>query len=111
MAVTLAAAYFERGDTGQAVRVCRKAVTKAEKLESPEARASAYWNASIMEHAQGSVRDAVPLAERALAAASPKDRTVATWRCCAPTSGIMQLRLDPPQLDEAKQNLAQAAED
>ena len=36
MAVTLAAAYFERGDTSQAVRVCRKAVTKAEKLESPE---------------------------------------------------------------------------
>ena len=66
MAVTLAAAYFERGDTGQAVRVCRKAVTKAEKLESPTARASAYWNASMMEHAQGSVRDAIPLAERAL---------------------------------------------
>ena len=69
MAVTLAAAYFERGDTSQAVRVCRKAVTKAEKLESPTARASAYWNASMMEHAQGSVRDAIPLAERALAAA------------------------------------------
>ena len=49
MAVTMAAAYFERGDTGQAVRVCRKAMTKAESLDSPVARASAYWNASVFE--------------------------------------------------------------
>ena len=67
MAVTLAAAYFERGDTGQAVRVCRKAMTKAETLDSPIARASAYWNASIFEAGRGSVRDAIPLAQRALA--------------------------------------------
>ena len=111
MAVTLAAAYFERGDTSQAVRVCRKAVTKAEKLESPEARASAYWNASIMEHAQGSVRDAVPLAERALqllrrGAGRAQPRTAADA-----ASGMMQLRLDPPQIDEAEKNLAQAAEE
>ena len=32
MAVTLAAAYNERGDSGQAVRTCRKAITKAEAL-------------------------------------------------------------------------------
>ena len=49
MAVTLAAAYFERGDTAQAVRVCRRAITKAESLESRAARASAYWNASVFE--------------------------------------------------------------
>ena len=105
MAVTLAAAYFERGDTSQAVRVCRKAVTKAEKLESPKARASAYWNASIMEHAQGSVRDAVPLAERALQllAEGQDSRNLARLRT---TLGMMQLRLDPPLVDEAEKNLA-----
>ena len=110
MAVTLAAAYFERGDTSQAVRVCRKAVTKAEKLESPKARASAYWNASIMEHAQGSVRDAVPLAERALQllAEGQDSRNLARLRT---TLGMMQLRLDPPMVDEAEKNLAQAAEE
>ena len=108
MAVTLAAAYFERGDTSQAVRVCRKAVTKAEKLESPKARASAYWNASIMEHAQGSVRDAIPLAERALQllAEGQDVRNLARLRNHL---GIMQLRMDPPQIDEAAENLRQAA--
>ena len=33
----------------------------------PKARASAYWNASMMESERGSVADAIPLAERALA--------------------------------------------
>ena len=105
MAVTLAAAYFERGDTSQAVRVCRKAVTKAEKLESPTARASAYWNASMMEHAQGSVRDAIPLAERALQllAEGQDSRNLARLRN---QLGIMQLRMDPPQVDEAQETPA-----
>ena len=79
MAVTLAAAYFERGDTSQAVRVCRKAVTKAEKLESPEARASAYWNASIMER-PGLGQRRGPAGRARTCAAWPKDRTAATSR-------------------------------
>jgi tetratricopeptide (TPR) repeat protein len=110
MAVTLAAAYFERGDTGQAVRVCRKAIAKAETLDSPVARASAYWNASAFEAQQGSVRDAIPLAERALALlAEGKDqRNLAGLRTHL---GIMQLRMDPPQIDEAQNNLMQAAEE
>jgi len=110
MAVTLAAAYFERGDTSQAVRVCRKAVTKAEKLESPTARASAYWNASMLEHAQGSVRDAIPLAERALQllAEGQDSRNLARLRT---QLGMMQLRLDPPQVDEAQVHLRQAAQE
>ncbi len=104
LAVTLAAAYFDRGDTGQAVRVCRKAIAKAEKLESPMARASAYWNASAFEAEQGSVSDAIPLAERALALLGrgpgrPQPRSTAH------NLGIMQLQLDPPQIDEAQQHL------
>ena len=67
LAVTVAAAYYERGDTGQAVRTCRKAIARAEQLGPPKARASAYWNASIMESERGSVAEAIPLAERALA--------------------------------------------
>ncbi len=110
MAVTLAAAYFERGDTSQAVRVCRKAITKAETLDSPIARASAYWNASAFEAQQGAVRDAIPLAERALALLSEgKDaRNLAGLRTHL---GIMQLRMDPPQIGEAQRNLQQAAEE
>ena len=110
MAVTLAAAYFERGDSGQAVRTCRKAVAKAETLESPVARASAYWNASIMEAERGSVGNAVPLAERALAllADGQDTRNLARLRT---QLGLMQLQLDPPDVSEAQQHLEKAAEE
>ena len=110
MAVTMAAAYFERGDTGQAVRVCRKAIAKAETLDSPVARASAYWNASAFEAGRGAVSDAVPLAERALAllAEGQDARNLGRLRTHL---GVMQLRMDPPQIDEAQKNLTQAAEE
>ena len=110
MAVTLAAAYYERGDAGQAVRTCRKAVAKAETLASPTARASAYWNASIVESEQGFVSNAVPLAERALALLSEGQggRNLAKLRN---TLGNMQLRLDPPEIAEAQVNLDRAAEE
>ncbi|MDN5895509.1 MAG: helix-turn-helix domain-containing protein, partial [Nocardioides sp.] len=39
LAVTVAAAHFERGDAGHAVRTCRAAITKAEVLGSSRARA------------------------------------------------------------------------
>ncbi len=100
LAVTVAAAYFERGDTGQAVRTCRKAIDKAEQLESPQARASAYWNASMMESRQGSVSDAIPLAERALALLSEGHdaRNLGRLRIAL---ADMQLRLDPPEVAAA----------
>jgi len=108
MAVTLAAAYYERGDAGQAVRTCRKAVTKAERLDSPKARASAYWNASMMEAFQGSVANAVPLAQRALAllAEGNDSRNVARLRTAL---GSMQLQLNPPEVTAAHVQLTQAA--
>ena len=110
LAVSMAAAYYFRGDVAQAVRVCRKAMAKAERLDSPVARASAYWNASVFEAGRGSVRDAVPLAQRALAlfAEGQDGRNLAVLRT---NLGTLQLQLDPPQLDEAKHNLEQAAEE
>ena len=106
MAVTLAAAYFERGDTGQAVRVCRKAVTKAEKLESPKARASAYWNASIMEARPGRRPRRDPAGRARPGSCWPRGRTPATSAGLRTQLGIMQLRMDPPQIDEAQEHLA-----
>ncbi len=110
MAVTLAAAYNERGDSGQAVRTCRKAIIKAEGMSSPTARASAYWNASIFEAQQGSVGNAVPLAERALAllAEGEGGRNLARLRT---QLGMLQLRLDPPEIAQAQVNLDKAAEE
>ena len=108
LAVTVAAAHFERGDTAHAVRLCRKAITRAEALGSPMARASAYWNASVMQARRGDVTAAVPLAERALALLSEGQdaRNLARLRS---EVGRLQLELDPPDLDEARHNLEQAA--
>jgi len=110
LAVTVAAAYYERGDTGQAVRVCRRAVAKAEELDSPTARAAAYWNASAMEAERGMIREAVPLAERALALLGEGQdaRNLARLRT---QLGTLQLRLDPPDVDGAELQLSQAAEE
>ncbi len=108
LAVTLAAAHFERGDTGHAVRMCRKAIARAETLGTPRARASAYWNASAMQARRGDVAAAVPLAERALALLGEGQdaRNLALLRG---EVGRLQLELDPPALDEARHNLEQAA--
>ena len=108
LAVTVAAAYYERGDTGQAVRTCRKAIAQAEQLGTPKARASAYWNASIMESERGSVAEAIPLAERALAllAEGSDGRNLARLRTVL---ADMQLQLDPPEVAEAQRQLEQAA--
>ena len=108
LAVTVAAAHFERGDTAHAVRLCRKAITRAESLDSPMARASAYWNASAMQARRGDVTAAVPLAERALALLSEGQdaRNLARLRT---EVGRLQLELDPPDLVEARLNLEKAA--
>lgn len=110
LAVTVASAYFHRGDTGHAIRMCRKAIVKAEALDSPVARASAYWNASNFEAQRGSVANAVPLAERALALLGEGQdaRNLARLRA---NLGRMQLELDPPEVPEALKNLEQAAEE
>jgi len=108
LAVTVAAAYHDRGDTGQALRTCRKAIAHAERLGTPRARASAYWNASIMEADRGAVAEAIPLAERALALLSEGQdgRNLARLRTVL---ADMQLQLDPPEVVEAQRQLELAA--
>lgn len=107
LVVTLASVHFERGDVGHAVRLCARAIEQAEHLESPKAMASAYWNASVMESEQGRVESAVSLAQRAIALLESQDdgRNLARLHS---QLGIYQLRLDPPQVDEAYENLERA---
>jgi transcriptional regulator with XRE-family HTH domain len=109
LTVTVAAAYVERGDSGHALRMCRQAMASAEALDSPTARAAAYWNASAIQAQRGEFGDAVPLAERALALLSEgKDaRNFARLRA---ELGRLQLALDPPAVEEAERNLQRAAE-
>jgi transcriptional regulator with XRE-family HTH domain len=100
LVVTVAAAYFETGAVATASRLCREAMASAEELGSAKARAAAYWNASMVEAHQGHVAEALPLAKRALALLSEGSdaRNLARLRCML---GTLQLRSDPPQLDEA----------
>ncbi len=108
LVVTVAAAYFEHGDTGYAIRLCKQVVERAEASGSREARAAAYWNASVMESQSGSIAAAIPLAERALALLSEGEnvRNLARLRS---QLGVMQLQSDPPLGSEALDNLARAA--
>jgi tetratricopeptide (TPR) repeat protein len=108
LTLTVAAAYFERGDTSHAVRLCRKTIARAEELGSATARGSAYWNASIMSSRQGAVREALALARKALAFFEQETdaRNLARLRT---EMANMQLRLDPPEPAEAMKNLELAA--
>lgn len=108
LTVTLAAAHYERGDTAHAARQCQRAIDRAERLGSPKAKASAYWNASVMQAQQGSVEAAVSMAKKALALLDVDDdgRNLARLRT---QLGITQLRMDPPPVAEAQQTLLQAA--
>jgi len=107
LTLTVAAAYFERGDIGHAVRLCRQAIRDAEKLDSATARGSAYWNSSIMASRRGDVREALALARKAILLFEQEEdaRNLARLRT---ELAILQLRLDPPEAAEAKQNLERA---
>lgn len=107
LVVTIAAAYFETGAVTTAAQLCRQAVAAAETLGSPKARASAYWNASMVEANQGHVAEALPLAKRALALLS-EGRDARNLARLRGTLGLMQLRSDPPQLEEALATLTQS---
>jgi transcriptional regulator with XRE-family HTH domain len=108
LTVTVAAAYFQQGEIHAAMRLCRDSIAAAEQSGSPQARAAAYWNASMVEHEQGATGRAVALAKRALAllGEGQDTRNVARLRT---QLAIMQLQLDPPAVKEASKNLQRSA--
>jgi transcriptional regulator with XRE-family HTH domain/predicted DNA-binding protein len=110
LAVTIAAAYCERGDLGHAIRLALRTVERADAMGSPRARAAAYWQASIFESERGNTVASIPLAEQALALLKDGEdrRNFARLRA---EVGIMMLRADPPQVDTAEDYLAAAREE
>ncbi|GAA5149159.1 hypothetical protein GCM10023340_24040 [Nocardioides marinquilinus] len=110
LAVTVAAAFHERGDVHHALRLCRRAVESAEQLDSPTARASAYWNSSIVHSRAGDVDAALPLAQKAIALLEQGNdaRNMARLRL---QLGVLQLQLDPPELDGAVLNFNRARDE
>ena len=107
LVVTVAAAYFERGDTGHAVRIAMEAIRRSEEIGSPMARAAAYWEASLFESERGGAAAAIPYAQRALALLSETEdrRNLARLRAQV---GVMMLRLDPPDVAHAVEHLENA---
>lgn len=110
LAVTVAAAHFERGDINHAVRVCQRALAQAESLDSPEARAAAYWNTSIMESRQGRVEAALPMAEKALSLLESAEDSRSQTRLRVQL-GVLHLQSDPPLPHEALAILTRAEAD
>lgn len=107
LALTVATARAEMGDVATAMSLCQQAISKADAIGSPQALASAYWNASIYESRQGNPAGALPLARRALAEFERGDdaRNLGRLRMLV---GQLMLKLESPPLDEAIRVLTQA---
>lgn len=98
--LTMASAYYERGDVGRAATLVEDLVTDAERVGSREARGSAYWNAALIARGEGRQFDAVKLAEKALALVSEGDDARRLARLTAAHAGIL-LSLDEPEVCKA----------
>jgi tetratricopeptide (TPR) repeat protein len=104
LSVTLAAALFVAGRTEEAAELCDRAIAESERLGSPVARASAYWNASVIRSESGDLAEALPLAKRALHLLENTERVRDIGRLRTQLSAIM-LRTDPPRLEDAQEQL------
>lgn len=107
LTITVAGAYFLQGDTPHAMRTCMQALEAAEKHDSTAAKASAYWNASVIEATRGSTQTAVDLARRALALLElgEDNRNLAKLRA---EVANLHLLLDPPDAEAALAALARS---
>ncbi len=107
LASTLIGCYFERGDLTRARLLARTALARAEDSGSALARASVLWNAALIEGAQGDVRTARALADRALALYSESDNARAISLLRVMSAGLL-LRGPDPVVSEADRLLRQA---
>jgi tetratricopeptide (TPR) repeat protein len=110
LAVSLVGAYYDRGDELYALQLCRSTVSQAEQLQSPTARASAYWNASIITSMRGELDEAISLAEKALTLMSDTDdvRSLARLRR---ELGLLMIMADPPESAQAERHVRKARRD
>lgn len=107
LSVTVAGAYMIKGDLNRAMQMCLRAIEKADKVNSTLGKASAYWNASLIETRNGAHGSALHLARRAMSyyEVSEELRNQARLRAQIAT---LQLRQDPPDPDGALATLDMA---
>jgi transcriptional regulator with XRE-family HTH domain/TolA-binding protein len=104
LSVTLAAALYMAGRTVEAAELCDRAIAESERLSSPVARASAYWNASMIRAESGEVTEALAMAKRALHLLENTERVRDIGRLRTQMVSIM-LQADSPRLEEAQEQL------
>ncbi len=75
LAVTVAGAQLQSGQVGVATRTCLRAIEEAERIDSPEGAAAAYWNASVALRQTGATVQAHEFAGRAMAILENGDST------------------------------------
>ena len=104
--LTGVAAHHQAGNVELATRECARVLAIAEEVGSPSAKASAYWNASIIAHF-GDDPSAVPLAQKALTLMEldSDNRRLAVLRT---QLGVLELEGDPPQPEQALATLSRA---
>lgn len=108
LVVTMAAALFVSGHTFEAAELCDRAIVESERLSSPVARASAYWNASMIRAEAGDISESLSLAKRALHLLENTERVRDLGRLRTTMSAIM-LRSDPPRVEDARAQLQLAS--
>ena len=108
LSVTLAAALHVDGRIMEATEIVDRAIVESERLRSPVARASAYWNASMIRSESGDIDAAIMLARRALNLLEDTERVRDVGRLRMQLGQIL-MQTEPPQLEDAREQLAQAS--
>lgn len=107
---TVAAAFFELGEVNQAQRLLQEGKERAERMGSARARAAVLWNSSQLASESGLHREALELAEEALAYYQHGGDQRARGRLLS-AYGYLLLRQEPPRPDEARRVLEDALRD
>jgi transcriptional regulator with XRE-family HTH domain len=104
---TVAAAFAEQGDLRQAERLLEEGLNKAEQMRSPRARASVLWNSSQLACERGRYKEALDLAEEALAYFQQDNDRRSAARLLT-MYGYILLEQDPPRPQQAHEVLVKA---
>lgn len=103
-------ACFERGDLLFAARRAAELIEVADRIGTPRARGSIYWNAAFVAHARGRHADALRLTDRALALLGEQEDSRDLPRLRMQYAWVL-LNVTNPRPIEALEQLARAEGD
>lgn len=107
LTMTAVGAYILRGDVDHAMRLCLRAIEAAERYDSAVGKASAYWNASLIEIRRGNHQQALEMSQRALALFELGDDARNISRLRVQVANL-QMKQDPPAPQAALELLGKA---